>query len=31
MANFLFLLGRDADEAAARCFQFARIAHSQVH
>ena len=31
MANFLFILSRDDNEAAARCFQFAQIAHSKGH
>jgi hypothetical protein len=31
MANFLFTLSRDDHEAAARCFQFAKIAHSKGH
>jgi len=31
MANFLFTLGRDEVEAATRCFQFAKIAHSKGH
>lgn len=31
MANFLFILGRDDNEAATRCFQFAKIAHSKGH
>lgn len=31
MANFLFTLGRDDNEAATRCFQFAKIAHSKGH
>ena len=31
MANFLFVLSRDTHEAATRCFQFAKIAHSQGH
>ena len=31
MANFLFVLSRDDAEAATRCFQFARIAHSKGH
>jgi sulfur relay (sulfurtransferase) complex TusBCD TusD component (DsrE family) len=31
MANFLFVLGRDDNEAATRCFQFAKIAHSKAH
>ena len=29
MANFLFVLSRDDNEAATRCFQFAKIAHSK--
>jgi hypothetical protein len=31
MANFLFVLSRDDVEAATRCFQFAKIAHSKGH
>ena len=31
MANFLFVLSRDDNEAATRCFQFAQIAHSKGH
>ena len=31
MANFLFVLGRDDNEAATRCFQFSKIAHSKGH
>jgi len=31
MANFLFILGRDDNEGATRCFQFAKIAHSKGH
>jgi len=31
MANFLFMLSRDDNEAATRCFQFAKIAHSKEH
>jgi tRNA 2-thiouridine synthesizing protein D len=31
MANFLFVLSRDDNEAATRCFQFAKIAHSKKH
>ncbi len=31
MANFLFLLSKDDNEEATRCFQFAKIAHSQGH
>ena len=30
MANFLFVLSRDDNEAATRCFQFAKIAHSNI-
>lgn len=29
MANFLFVLGKDDNEAATRCFQFSKIAHSK--
>ena len=29
MANFLFVLSRDDNEAATRCFQFAEIADSK--
>ena len=29
MVNFLFVLSRDDNEAATRCFQFAKIAHSK--
>ena len=29
MANFIFVLSRDDNEAATRCFQFAQIAHSK--
>ena len=29
MANFLFVLSRDDNQAATRCFQFAKIAHSK--
>jgi len=29
MANFLFVLSRDDNETATRCFQFAKIAHSK--
>jgi hypothetical protein len=28
VANFLFVLSRDDNQAATRCFQFAQIAHS---
>jgi sulfur relay (sulfurtransferase) complex TusBCD TusD component (DsrE family) len=31
MANFLFVLSRDDNEAATRCFQFAKIAQSKGH
>lgn len=31
MARFLFVLSRDNVEAATRCFQFAKIAHSKGH
>lgn len=31
MANFLFVLSRDDNEAATRCFQFAKIAHTKNH
>ena len=31
MANFLFTLSRDDNEAATRCYQFAKIAHSKGH
>jgi predicted peroxiredoxin len=31
MANFLFVLSKDDNEAATRCFQFAKIAHSKEH
>ena len=31
MANFLFVLHQDDNEAATRCFQFAQIAHSKGH
>jgi len=31
MANFLFVLSQDDNEAATRCFQFAKIAHSKGH
>jgi sulfur relay (sulfurtransferase) complex TusBCD TusD component (DsrE family) len=31
MENFLFVLGKDDNEAATRCFQFAKIAHSKGH
>jgi len=31
MANFLFVLNKDENEAATRCFQFAKIAHAKGH
>jgi len=31
MANFLFILNKDDNEAATRCFQLAKIAHSKEH
>lgn len=31
MENFLFVLGRDDNEKATRCFQFAKIAHEKDH
>ena len=31
MASFLFILGKDDNGAATRCFQFAQIAHSKGH
>ena len=31
MANFLFVLSKDDNEAATRCFQFAKIAHGKGH
>lgn len=31
MANFLFVLSRNDNEAATRCFQFAKIAHGKGH
>lgn len=31
MANFLFVLSKDENEAATRCFQLAKIAHSKGH
>jgi sulfur relay (sulfurtransferase) complex TusBCD TusD component (DsrE family) len=31
MANFLFVLSHDDNEAATRCFQLAQIAHSKWH
>lgn len=31
MANMLFLLGQDDNEAATRCFQFAKVARDKGH
>lgn len=31
MANFLFLLSKDDNEAATRCFQFAKVAKDKGH
>lgn len=31
MANFLFVLSKDDNESATRCFQLAQIAHSKGH
>jgi len=31
MAEFLFVLSRDDNQAATRCFQFAKIAHEKDH
>ncbi len=31
MENFLFVLSKDDNEAATRCFQFAKIAHSKKY
>ena len=31
MANFLFVLSKNDNEAATRCFQFSKIAHSKGH
>jgi sulfur relay (sulfurtransferase) complex TusBCD TusD component (DsrE family) len=31
MANFLFVLSKDDNEAATRCFQLAKIAHTKGH
>jgi sulfur relay (sulfurtransferase) complex TusBCD TusD component (DsrE family) len=31
MANFLFVLSKDDNEAATRCFQFSKIAHEKKH
>jgi len=31
VANFLFVLSKDDNEAATRCFQFAKLAHSKEH
>jgi sulfur relay (sulfurtransferase) complex TusBCD TusD component (DsrE family) len=31
VANFLFVISRDDNQAATRCFQFAQIAHQKGH
>ena len=31
MANFLFVLSKDENQAVTRCFQFSHIAHSKGH
>ena len=31
MTDFLFVLSKDDNEKATRCFQFAKIAHSKGH
>jgi len=31
MGNFLFVLSKEDNEAATRCFQFAKIAHEKGH
>jgi len=31
VANFLFVLSKDENQAVTRCFQFAQIAHSKGH
>lgn len=31
MARYLFILGRDDNEAATRCFQFAKVAKDKNH
>ena len=31
MADYLFLLSKDDNEAATRCFQFAKVAHEKGH
>lgn len=31
MASYLFLLSKDDNEAATRCFQFAKVAHEKGH
>jgi predicted peroxiredoxin len=31
MANYLFILGKDDNEAATRCFQFAKVAMDKGH
>jgi sulfur relay (sulfurtransferase) complex TusBCD TusD component (DsrE family) len=31
MANFLFVLSKNDNDSATRCFQFAKIAHTKGH
>lgn len=31
MARFILILGKDDNEAATRCFQFAKVAHDKSH
>jgi sulfur relay (sulfurtransferase) complex TusBCD TusD component (DsrE family) len=31
MSNYLFILGKDDNEAATRCFQFAKVAKDKGH
>lgn len=31
MSNFLFILSKDDNEAATRCFQFSKVAHEKGH
>ena len=31
MSEFLFILGQEDNEAATRCFQFAKVAHEKGH
>jgi sulfur relay (sulfurtransferase) complex TusBCD TusD component (DsrE family) len=31
VANFLFVLSKEDNQSATRCFQFAKIAHSKGH